>query len=157
MIASKMKVVRLTIPLQLLVPALMLSSLSRSTRGVTLYPGRFGLALGLFMVGSTVVISGLLGPTGFIGPALAFWTVGTAGIAMVASAVEPMAFVKPICVRCRLLPIIKEHEAIHLTGVASENSVWASMRTRHSSRSLSLEGDPAICWFCPISKRLSES
>src|SRR5438309_10794986 len=88
MIASKMKVVRLTIPLQLLVPALMLPFLSRSTRGVTLYPGRFGLALGLFMVGSTLVISGLLlGPTGFIGPALVIWTVGTAGIAMVASAV----------------------------------------------------------------------
>ena len=75
---------------------------------------------------------------------------------MLASSLTPTAFVKPICLACRLLPVIEEHEALHLSGVASESAVWGSMKARHSVRSLSLEGDPAVCPFCPIPKRLSE-
>jgi hypothetical protein len=154
---SKMKVVRLDWPVQLLVPALIFPSLSKGTRGLTLYPGRMGLALGSLLATSSVVIGVLLvGPTGPLGLILPLWFIGTAGVASVVGSFRPIAFIKPICTRCRLLPIIKEHEAIHLSGVASEGQVWASMRTRHSSKSLSLEGDPAICTFCPIPKRISE-
>lgn len=84
------------------------------------------------------------------------WLFGTAGALIALSAVRPTAFVKPICVKCRLLPVIKEHEAIHLSGVSSEGAVWDSMRQRYSVENLSLEGDPAICPFCPIPRRLSE-
>ena len=45
-IAGRMRVVHLTAPLQALVPALALPSLSKGTRGLTLYPGRGGAALG---------------------------------------------------------------------------------------------------------------
>ncbi|HEV2137316.1 MAG TPA: hypothetical protein VGR53_00570 [Nitrososphaerales archaeon] len=153
----KMKVVTLSWPVQLLVPALFFPSLSKGTRGLTLYPGRMGLALGgLLAASSTIIGVLLLGPTGPIGAILALWLMGTAGVASVVGSFRPIAFIKPICTRCRLLPVIKEHEAIHLSGVASEGKVWASMRTRHSSKSLSLEGDPAICTFCPIPKRISE-
>ena len=76
---------------------------------------------------------------------------------MIVCSLRPTAFVKPICLKCRLLPVIEEHEAIHLSGVSSENEVWESMRSRHSVESLSLSGDPAICPFCPIPKRLSRS
>jgi len=98
----------------------------------------------------------LLGPAGVLGPVLSAWLLGTAGAAMLASARTPTAFVKPICTACRLLPVIKEHEAIHLAGVSSERKVWGSMKSRHSAKSLELEGDPAICSFCPIPKRLAE-
>jgi hypothetical protein len=156
-INGRMKVVRLTLPLQLLVPALIFPSLSVSTRGLTFYQGRTGLALGCLLIGSSVLVGILLaGPTGPWGALLSVWALGTAGLASVAGVIRPIAFVKPICVRCRLLPIIKEHEAIHLSGVSSETKVWASMKTRHSTKSLSLEGDPSICSFCPIPKRLSK-
>jgi hypothetical protein len=156
-IDSKMRVVRLTPLLQLLVPALVFPSLSKSTRGLTLYPARSGLALGTFMLICSLVIGTLLvGPVGPWGFVLFFWLIGTAGLATFMGALRPTAFVKPICVKCRLLPIIREHEAIHLSGVAGERAVWASMRTRHSIESLSLSGDPTICSFCPIPKRLSE-
>jgi hypothetical protein len=156
-IDSRMRVVRLTTPLQLFIPALIFPSLSKSTRGLTLYPGRIGLALGCIMLAASLAIGILLyGPTGPWGTVLSLWFLGTAGMATLAGALRPTAFVKPICVKCRLLPIIREHEAIHLAGVASEKAVWESMRTRHSVESLSLEGDPAICSFCPIPKRLSE-
>ena len=156
-ISGSMKVVRLTVPVQLLIPALIFPSLSSSTRGITFYPGRVGLVLGMTLVGTSILVGLLLGRiSGMWGGIVSFWFIGTAGVAMIFGAVRPTAYVKPICVKCRLLPIIKEHEAIHLTGVGSERQVWDSMKTRHSVQSLSLEGDPLICSFCPIPKRLSE-
>jgi len=156
-ILTGLRVVRLTSLLELVVPALLLPSLPKSTRGLSLYPGRLGLGIGLALLVASLLVGALLaGPTGPWGGIVSFWVLGTAGIVVVASAFRPTAFVKPICVRCRLLPIIKEHEAIHLTGVASEGKVWESMRTRHSVESLALTGDPAICSFCPIPKRLQK-
>ncbi|MDE1853694.1 MAG: hypothetical protein KGI38_08110 [Thaumarchaeota archaeon] len=152
-----MRVVRLGVPLRVLVPVLAFLSVSKSTRGMTLYPGRTGVGLGLLLTSAGVLIGLLLlGPAGVLGAVLSFWLIGSAGVATLAGAVRPTAFVKPICVKCRLLPVIREHEAIHLSGVASENAVWDSMRTRYSVESLSLAGDPAICSFCPIPKRLAE-
>ena len=156
-IARDMKVVRLTAPLGALVPALGIPALSKGTRGMTLYPGGIGLALGTTLMAASVAVGYLLlKPVGVAGPLLSAWVLGTAGAAVFVSALRPVAYVKPICVECRLLPVIKEHEAIHLTGVGSEGAVWESMRTRHSVESLGLEGDPAICPFCPIPRRLSE-
>ncbi len=96
------------------------------------------------------------GPFRVEGALVGLWLVGTYGVLLMVSSVRPFTMIKPICTRCRLLPIIKEHESIHLTGISGEREVWASMRTRHSVKSLGLEGDPSICWFCPIPKRLSE-
>jgi hypothetical protein len=156
-IMDEMRIVRLTILLQILVPALAFASLSKSTRGLSLYPGRPGVALGLLLMTSSGIVGYMLvAPAGAPGMILSLWLVGTAGAAIFGAALRPTAFVKPICVRCRLLPVIKEHEAIHLSGVASEKAVWESMRGRHSAESLSLKDDTAICSFCPIPKRLSE-
>jgi len=152
-----MRVVPLGLPVQILIPALIFPSLPSSTRGLTFYPGRGGMALGTALVVASVAVGYLLiRPVGMVGPVVSFWALGTAGVATLVGAVRPTAYVKPICLRCRLLPIIKEHEAIHLTGVTSEKAVWASMKTRHSRSTLSLDNDPAICSFCPIPKRLSE-
>ncbi len=156
-IEPRMRVVRLTPLLQLAVPGLAIPSMSKSVRGLTLYPGRLGFALGGLLVLSSALAGALLARTaGPVGAVLPVWLIGTAGAATMAGSLNPVAFVKPICVRCRLLPIIKEHEAMHISGISSEKSVWDSMRTRHSVESLSLEGDPAICSFCPIPKRLAE-
>ena len=154
-ILNDLRVVKLTAPILLLVPALLLPSLPKSTRGLSLYPGRGGLGIGLALLVASLLAGALLaGRTGPWGGIVSFWFLGTAGIVVIVSALRPTAFVKPICVKCRLLPIIKEHEAIHLSGVASERAVWESMRSRHSVESLALRGDPAICPFCPIPKRL---
>ena len=157
-ISTRLRVVRLSTPLQILVPALAVSALSKSTWGLTLFPGRMGVALGVLLLATSTIVGGLLlGPIGVAVPILSAWVVGTAGGTMFAAAITATAFVKPICVRCRLLPVIREHEAIHLSGVASERAVWESMKTRHSIASLSLEGDPEVCSFCPIPRRLSEA
>jgi hypothetical protein len=117
-----------------------------------------GLVLGSVLVAASLCIGWLLGGlTGVLGYLVVFWLVGTTGVVVIASCLKPLAFVKPICIRCRLLPVIVEHEAIHLAGVAREKEVWASMRQRHSVESLKLEGGPAICPFCPIPKRLGKS
>ena len=156
-VAADLKVSRLGVPLQVLVPALLVPTLPRSTRGISFPPGKTGSALGAVLVIGGVSLGWLLGGTYDIeGALLGLWLLGSFGVLLMISSVRPFALVKPICTRCRLLPIIKEHEAIHLAGVAGEAAVWASMRTRHSPESLGLNGDPNICWFCPIPKRLSE-
>ena len=152
------KVVTLSPLIQVLIPSLLVPTFSKSTRGVSFHGGRSGLLLGFVLVVASLDIGWLLkGSTGILGYVVIFWLVGTTGVAMMVSSLKPFAFVKHICTRCRLLPIIVEHEAIHLTGVASEKEVWASMRQRHGVESLKLQGDPAICSFCPIPKRLSGS
>ncbi len=157
LVARRTRVITLFPLLQVLMPPLLAPTLSKSTRGVSFHGGRSGLVLGLFIVVASLGIGWLLFElTGIVGYIVVFWLVGTTGLVMIASSLKPFAFVKPICTRCRLLPVIVEHEAIHLTGVAREEIVWASMRQRHSVESLNLEGDPAICSFCPIPKRLSE-
>ena len=154
---AKMRVVTLTPPLQTLVPVLALPALSKSTRGMTLIPGREGLGLGaILLAASGATAYALYSVAGPLGGFFPLWLVGTAGAVLFLSALRPTAFVKPICVRCRLLPVIREHEAIHLSGVASEGAVWESMRSRHSVDSLGIAGDPAICSFCPIPKRLAK-
>jgi hypothetical protein len=157
LVAKRTQVITLSPLLQVLMPPLLAQTFSKSTRGVSFHGGRSGQVLGLFLVVASVGIGWLLvGPTGILGYIVAFWLIGTTGLVMVASSLKPLAFVKHICTRCRLLPVIVEHEAIHLTGVVREETVWASMRQRHSVESLKLEGDRAICSFCPIPKRLSE-
>ncbi len=155
--AKRTRVITLSPLFQVLMPPLLAPTFSKSTRGVSFHGGRSGLILGLVLVVVSFGIGWLLEePTGILGYTVVFWLIGTTGLAMITSSLKPLAFVKPICTRCRLLPVIVEHEAIHLTGVAREETVWASMRQRHSVESLKLEGDPAICPFCPIPKRLSE-
>ena len=149
--------VKLSYFVELLIPALIFPSISANTRGLSLYPGKTGRFIGVVLMVACVVVGYLLlGPLGPVGPFLSAWLLGTVGAATVVSYYRPFAFVKPICVECRLLPVIKEHESIHLAGTPEESDVWASMRTRYSVDSLHLEGDPAICSFCPIPKRLSE-
>jgi hypothetical protein len=155
LMTRRVRVVTLSPLLQALMPSLLVQTLSRSTRGASFHGGRSGLTLGGVILVASLAIGWLLGgPTGILGYLASFWLVGATGIVMMASSLKPLAFVKPICTRCRLLPVIVEHEAIHLVGVAHEKAVWASMRQRHSAESLKLEGDPAICSFCPVPKRL---
>lgn len=153
-----LRVVRLSAPVVAVIPALGISAVSKSTRGLSLYPGRLGIGIGALVVAASIMMGVLLYPSvGLIGPVLAFWLLGTSGVAIVMSGVMPIAFVKTICTRCRLLPIVREHEAIHLSGVSSESEVWRSMRSRYTVEGLHLSGDPAICSFCPIPKRLAEA
>lgn len=156
-VERRLRVVNLSGPVRLLVPSLLISSAPKSTRGLSFHSGASGAIVGgALVVGSAVIGSLVGGGMGLAGALLGLWLLGSTGVVMVAGSITPIAFVKPICVRCRLLPVIKEHESIHIAGVSSEKEVWASMRQRHSAQSLALEGDAAICSFCPIPKRLAQ-
>ncbi|MDA4124660.1 MAG: hypothetical protein OK438_04315 [Thaumarchaeota archaeon] len=156
-VAGRLRLVSLNSAIQVLVPSLIIPTLPKGARGFSFYPGRAGSALGLALLFASSSLAWLLWkPLGLLGALLPLWLLGTTGVLMLASNVRPIAFVKPLCMQCRLLPVIAEHEAIHLSGVAGEKAVWASMGFRHSVESLSLAGDPAVCSFCPIPKRLPE-
>ena len=156
-VASGMKTLRLTTPLRVLVPSLWVSSLPKNAIGFSFERGSLAALIGGTLLVASVGLGAVLYPvTGILGFVALVWVVGSAGALMVASAYRPLAFVKPLCSGCRLLPVIEEHEAIHLSGEVSDEEIWRVMRTRYSCESLSLNGDPAICSFCPIPKRLSE-
>jgi hypothetical protein len=151
-------VVRLSVPVALVVPALLLAGAPKSTRGVSLLPGRSGAVAGGALLVASVALGLLLsGAAGLAGEVVPVWLLGSLGVALMINGARPIAFVKPICTRCRLLPVIKEHESIHLAGVSGEDAVWRSMRSRQSEATLHMQGDPAICLFCPIPKRLAEN
>jgi hypothetical protein len=156
-VASGMTTVRLTMPIRVLIPSLWVSSLPRNAIGFSFERGRVASLLGGFLAAASVALGFMLysvaGPLGFVLP---IWFMGTTGALLIISALRPFAFVKPLCSGCRLLPVIEEHEAIHLSGEESDAEIWKLMRSRHSCESLGLDGDPGICWFCPIHKRLSE-
>jgi hypothetical protein len=154
-IESRISVVTLSMPLRILVPSLLLSTIRLKTRGASFERGPLGMVIGATLVIGTVTAGILLYPFGGPMPLLVvFWLAGSTGVVMLLNSFRPMAFVKPICTRCRLLPVIREHEAIHISGVESDDLVWKSMRTRYSCESLGLKDDPRICDFCPIPRRL---
>lgn len=156
-VEKRLVVIRLSHVARVLVPGLWVSTIQQRTRAASYEGGRSGLLVGGLLVVGAGVIGALLFPTaGVFGLALALWLLGGTGAVMVANSIRPIAFVKPICVDCRLLPVITEHEAIHISGVEDDAEVWSSMKTRHSVESLKLVGDSTICTFCPILKRLGE-
>jgi len=154
-VAARMKTVRLNWVIQLLVPTMLASSLPRRTRGLSYHLGKVGLPVGAALAVGSLAIGGLLAPIlGLAVVPLAFWLFGSVGLVIGATALRPIAFVKPICTTCRLIPVVREHEAIHLAGVVEEEQVWSLMREHHTLESLGLENDPNVCTFCPIPKRL---
>ncbi|MDG6925661.1 MAG: hypothetical protein JRN09_03815 [Nitrososphaerota archaeon] len=137
-------------------PPLLLSSIPKRAIGFSYPSGREGRLLGVALLAMTVTIGYLLSTT--LGPlafALMAWlTGGTAALMLYNSTGGRVAFVKSYCSGCRLRPLIEEHETMHLNGEHREDAVWAEARKKYSYEGLSLGGDPKICSFCPIAKRL---
>ena len=142
--------------LRLLLPPLLISSLPRRAIGFSFSSGKEGGLLGASLMGVTVLVGFLLSTAiGAFGYLLMAWlTGGTAVVMLYNSSRGRVAFIKSYCSVCRLRPIIEEHETMHLDGEHSEEVVWAEARKKYSYEGLSLAGDPKICGFCPIAKRL---
>lgn len=156
-VAGELTTTKLTLGLRLLIPSLLVTALPRNAIGFSFERGRKGAVVGTGLLGASAALGALLYPAaGVAGAVLPLWLTGTSGVAILLNSRRPIAFVKPLCSGCRLLPVIKEHEAAHLSGLESDDDVWRVMKSRYSVASLSLEGDPSICWFCPIPKRLKE-
>ena len=141
---------------RLSLPPLCLSSIPKRAVGFSYPSGREGMAMGAALLGVTAAMSFLLWASiGVAGPILMTWlTGGTGALILYNSGRRKVAFLKTRCSGCRLRSVIEEHEAMHLDGVASEEAVWAEARKKYSYEGLSLAGDPQICNFCPIAKRL---
>ena len=152
----EVRFVTLSSLVKLAFPPLFISSIPKRAIGFSYPSGNEGRVLGLCILGMTALIGFLLsrfiGPLGFI--AMAWLTGGTGALMLYNSTNHRVAFVKDYCSTCRLRPLIEEHELMHLNGERSEAVVWGETRKKYSYESLALEGDPKICSFCPIAKRL---
>jgi len=152
----EVRFVTLSSLVKLAFPPLFISSIPKRAIGFSYPSGNEGRVLGLCILGMTALIGFLLsrfiGPLGFI--AMAWLTGGTGALMLYNSTNHRVAFVKDYCSTCRLRPLIEEHELMHLNGERSEAVVWGETRKKYSYESLALAGDPKICSFCPIAKRL---
>jgi hypothetical protein len=154
--APGVRFITLSSLVKLAFPPLFLSSIPKRAIGFSYPSGSEGRVLGLCLLGMTALVGFLLarfvGPLGFI--AMGWLTGGTGALMLYNSTNHRVAFVKDYCSECRLRPLIEEHELMHLNGERSEEVVWGEARKKYSYESLGLEGDPKICSFCPIAKRL---
>jgi hypothetical protein len=154
--APEVRFVILTSLVKLAFPPLFFSSLPKRAVGFSYPSGNEGKLLGLALLGTTasagLLLAKTLGPLGLA--AMVWLTGGTAALMLYNSTQCRVAFLKDYCSTCRLRPIIEEHELMHLNGERSEEVVWGEARRKYSYESLSLAGDPDICSFCPIAKKL---
>ena len=152
----EVRFVVLSTMVKLAFPPLFLSSIPKRAIGFSYPSGNEGRVLGFSLLGATGALGLLLSTT--IGPAgdlvMAWLTGGTAALILYNSTQCRVAFLKEYCSSCRLRPIIEEHESMHLDGERSEDVIWGEARKKYSYESLSLAGDPNICSFCPIAKKL---
>jgi len=148
---------KLTPLVKLAVPPLYISSLPQSAIGFSFEGGRAGLVTGGVVLGASAAFGAILFRSfGLAGVLLSLWLLGTTGAVMAYTGLRGLAFVKPLCSGCKLLPLIKEHEGMHLAGLENDSSVWKLAKQEHAGLRAELIGDPAICSFCPIPKRLNE-
>ena len=137
-------------------PPLYLSSLPKRAIGFAFPSGNEGKLLGLALLGVTTSIGLLLAKSiGPVGLLLMVWLTGGTGALMLYNSTQcRVAFLKEYCSSCRLRPIIEEHESMHLNGERSEDVLWRETMKKYTYEGLSLAGDPKICSFCPIAKKL---
>jgi hypothetical protein len=153
------KVVAVSNLVKLALPPLFIASLPKRAIGFSFPRGAEGRLLGTVVLAATALIAFLaydaVGPL----PALVLvWLMGgTAVVMLYNSTVCGLAFIKRMCYNCRLRPIIVEHEAMHLSGIRSEEEVWRLAKQEYTYDGLGLRGDPKIHGFCPIAKRLKEN
>ncbi len=148
--------VTLSTVVKLAFPPLYLSSLPKRAIGFSYPSGNEGKLLGLTLLGVTtstgLLLARSIGPLGLL---LMVWLTGGTGALMLYNSTQcRVAFLKEYCSSCRLRPIIEEHESMHLHGVRSEDVVWGETMKKYTYDGLSLAGDPNICTFCPIAKKL---
>jgi hypothetical protein len=153
---SQIRFIKLSNAVKLAFPPLFFSSIPKRAIGFSYPSGREGRILGVSMLSITIAIGLLLslniGLSGFL---LMIWLTGGTSVLMLYNSTSgKIAFIKSYCSGCRLRPLIEEHEAMHLNGESSEEVVWGEMTKKYTYEGLSLAGDPKICSFCPIAKRL---
>jgi hypothetical protein len=152
------RVANLSAVTKLLLPSLFVSSLPKNAIGFSYPRGRRGLSIGIGLLALASIGFVSLAAGAPVAAALFLWLLGGSGAFLTYNSLgKGVAFVKPLCSTCRLLPIIEEHEAIHLSGVSSEVMCWDDAKRRYSYAGLGLADDPRICGFCPIAKRLRET
>ncbi len=152
----EVRFVTLSKAVRLAFPPLYLSSIPKRAIGFSYPSGREGRVLGVALLSMTFLMGFLLSSVvGFPGFLLMVWLTGGTGALMIYNSTRGrVAFLKSYCSTCRLRPLIEEHERMHLYGETSEEAVWADARRKYSYEGLSLAGDPKICAFCPIAKKL---
>lgn len=156
-VGGKAKVVRLSWPLRLLVPSLLLRSASKRALGFAYLRDDVTFALAgvvsALWIGVSAVGWGFLG---WPSVGLFSWIFGTTAVLLLVNALGPgVVFIKSLCSTCEFRDLITAHETLHLEGVVSEAKVWSVLRSRFGTDASALKLAATICPHCPIPERLS--
>ncbi|MFQ6134940.1 MAG: hypothetical protein ACE5KU_03885 [Nitrososphaerales archaeon] len=150
---------RLSLPILLLVPVLLIRSFPSRAIGFTFVKDKVTIPIVGLVFTSFILVSMMFSMlVGFYGYLLSFWLIGTAWLVMlVNTATDGLIFIKSGCVYCKLRKVIVHHEKLHLEGIASEREVWCILRKKYKSSPTAEAGGSRICSHCPIPVRLNEN
>lgn len=133
-----------------ILPFIILVSFRKKVLAFTMMKGKSELYVGMALIPASIVIGRafyfLVG--GYSYP-LVFWVLGGVGIMMVVHSLSPgLIFVKPMCNACTFLPLIMEHENLHISGIHGEVQVWSRIKEKYDWKKI--RKPQKICPHCPI-------
>lgn len=133
-----------------MLPVIILACYRKRMLAFTMLKSRSELFVGLALVPTSLIVAWafyfVIG--GYSYPLL-MWTLGGVGVMMVVHSLSSgLIFVKPKCNSCSFLPLIIEHENLHIAGIHSEAKVWASIKERFNWETVIKP--QKVCAHCPI-------
>ncbi len=133
-----------------ILPFIILASFRKKVLAFTMLKGKTELFVGIALVPSSLIIGRalylLIG--GYAYPLL-LWVIGGIGVMMIVHSLSSgLIFVKPMCNSCTFLPLILEHENLHISGIGGEAQVWSKIQKKYDWQKL--KKPQQICPHCPI-------
>jgi len=133
-----------------ILPFIILVSFRKKVLAFTMLRGKTELFVGIALVPASLIVGRalylLIG--GYAYPLL-LWVLGGVGIMMIVHSLSSgLIFVKPMCNSCTFLPLILEHEKLHISGIRDETQVWSKIRKMYDWHKI--RKPKQICSHCPI-------
>ena len=137
-----------------ILPFIILASFRKKVLAFTMLKGRTELFVGIALIPTSIIIGRafylLIG--GYAYPLL-FWVLGGMGVMMIVHSLSPgLIFVKPMCNSCTFLPLILEHENLHISGIRGETQVWSKIKKIYDWQKI--RKPQQICAHCAIPGRM---
>ncbi len=133
-----------------ILPFIILASFRKKVLAFTMLKRKSELYVGLALIPTSVIVGqAFYFLIGWYSYPLLLWVLGGIGVIMVVHSLSSgLIFVKPMCNSCSFLPLILEHENLHISGIRGEAQVWSKIKKMYDWQTI--RKPQKICLHCPI-------